>query len=187
MRGPSCGHLSVAELDHAVGPLGDATRMRHDDHGAVALVAELHERIEDDLLVPLVELGCGLVREHEPRAPCGRRGDRDALLLSAGQRARALPDAFPEPERGQRVVCTCRRHVREPQRERDVLRRAGAVDPEHVDQLERAPVDLLPFGLAVEASYLHRKLWMIKRYASTLSTPTGEPRSTIASLPPCPT
>ena len=39
--------------------------------------------------------------------------------------------------------------------------------------------------LAVEARYLQRKLWIISRYASTLSTPTGVPRSTIARLPAC--
>src|SRR5262249_21443929 len=65
------------------------------------------------------------------------------------------------------------------------LDRAGAVDREDVDELERAPVDLLALGvgLAVEALYLDLKLSIISRYASTLSTLTGVPRSTIASLP----
>src|SRR5438445_6515103 len=38
-------------------------------------------------------------------------------------------------------------------------------------------------GLVPEAGYFHLKLSIIRRYASTLSTPTGEPRSTIATLP----
>src|SRR5580765_2029682 len=65
--------------------------------------------------------------------------------------------------------------------QRDGLRRARAVDLEDVVELERrrGPF-LLARWLAVEARHLHLKLWIISRYASTLSTPTGVPRSTTA-------
>ena len=44
------------------------------------------------------------------------------------------------------------------------IRLARAEDLEDVVQLERPPLDLLlTLGLAVEARYLHRKLWTISR------------------------
>src|SRR5262249_42205412 len=223
--------------------------------------------------VPPGELGGRFVREHERRLAGGGRGDRDARLLAAGERAGRLALASAQPERGERVADRCVDAVTagEPQRQRDVLahredgpevpaleddrrllaavarqlrlveprqrspedahvtRRglvqpgckvqrgplpspgrpeqrhelarlnaevepaqrdrlggAGAEDLEDVVELEGAERELLALllGFAPEAPYLHRKLWIISRYASTLSTPTGVPRSTIASLPP---
>ena len=56
---------------------------------------------------------------------------------------------------------------------------------EHIVELERRPLQLVgrSHRLPVEALYRHRKLWLIIRNASTLSTPFGAPRSTIARLP----
>src|SRR2546423_15468399 len=68
--------------------------------------------------------------------------------------------------------------------QRNRLNGARAVDLEYIVELERAERQLLvPLGLAPEACYRHRKLSIINRQASTLSTPTGVPRSTIAALP----
>ena len=72
--------------------------------------------------------------------------------------------------------------VETPQRNYVVI--ACAEDLEYVVQLERPPLDLLlTLWLTVEAPYLHRKLSLISRYASTLSTPTGVPRSMVATFP----
>ena len=73
--------------------------------------------------------------------------------------------------------------------ERDGLDRPGAEDLEHVVELECRPVDRArrPFGFDVQANRLggdaglahcQRKLLLIIRYASTLSTPFAVPRST---------
>jgi hypothetical protein len=51
-------------------------------------------------------------------------------------------------------------HLETPQRDR--LYRAGAVDPEDVVELERGRSNLLlPLGLSIEGTHLHRKLWII--------------------------
>src|SRR5437899_1719049 len=69
--------------------------------------------------------------------------------------------------------------------QRDSLGRSGAKNPEDVVQLERAEGEFLAnIRLAVEAPQLQRKLSIISRYASTLSTPCGVPRSTTARRPP---
>ena len=48
--------------------------------------------------------------------------------------------------------------------QRDRLRGTGAEDPEHVVELKRPKRELLsPFGLAVKAPQLHRKLSIINR------------------------
>ena len=66
------------------------------------------------------------------------------------------------------------------------LDRARPVDLEHVVKLERRPLDLLRrrLRLDVEAVYSHLKLSLIMRNASTLSTPCGVPRSSVATSPP---
>src|SRR5262249_44691579 len=82
-------------------------------------------------------------------------------------------DQFPDPDL----------QIEASQRNR--LGRSGSVDLEDVVKLERPEHKLTTrLRLAVEAPYLHRKLLIIKRYASTLSTPTGVPRSTTARRPP---
>ena len=68
--------------------------------------------------------------------------------------------------------------------QRDDVVLTGAIDLEDVVKLERPPIHLfLTLGLPVEAPYLHLKLSIISRYASTLSTPTGVPRSIVATRP----
>src|SRR5207237_9557904 len=69
--------------------------------------------------------------------------------------------------------------------QRDRLRRARSEDLEDVVVFERSEHDrIVPLRLAIEAPQRHVKLSIINRYASTLSTPRGVPRSTTARLPP---
>ena len=65
--------------------------------------------------------------------------------------------------------------------QRDGLGRPAAKDPKDVAELERPPRECERLlRLPVEALYRQRKLSSMRRYASTLSTPTGVPRSTVA-------
>ena len=126
------------------------------------------------------QLGLVEVRQRtaeDANVSCGR------LVEPGGQmQHRALPRAG-RPEHGDELAGF------DPQlqtAQRNRLHGTGAENLEHVVELERAERQLLaPLGLAPEACYRHRKLSIINRYASTLSTPSGVPRSTIASLPAC--
>src|SRR5207248_617019 len=160
--------------------------MSHHDHRAPELAAEARERFEHDLLVALVEFGGRFVGEDERRLARGRGGDRHPLLLPAGEGACARSLSPAQVEGVERVGNSVidPPAAGKPQRER--RHGTGAENLEHVVELERAERQLLaPLGLAPEACYRHRKLSIINRYASTLSTPSGVPRSTIASLPAC--
>jgi len=112
-----------------------------------------------------------------------RQAFQEHLEVTRGQVERR---ALPRPGRPEESCDLVLLDAQVEPAQRDRLSRTGAEDLEDVVQLERAEGDLVALGrLAVEASQRHRKLSIISRYASTLSTPTGVPRSTIASLPPC--
>jgi hypothetical protein len=92
-----------------------------------------------DLLSGLgVELAGGLVGEQQPGPGGQRPGDRDPLLLAAGQFARPLPGVLAEADDVQHepdaFLPFLRRHPRDPQRDPDVLRRGQ--DRDQAERLE---------------------------------------------------
>ena len=104
-----------------------------------------------DLLRRLrVELAGGLVGQQHLRAAGQRPGDRDPLLLAAGQLARPLPGVLTEPDDVQHepdpLLPLLRGHPGDPQRHPDVLRRGQ--DRDEAERLEderhRRPAELHP-------------------------------------------
>ena len=59
---------------------------------------------EDGVGGRLVEIAGGLVGEHQRRLVGERTGDRDTLLLAAGQLRRAVVEPRAKPERGQQLL-----------------------------------------------------------------------------------
>ena len=80
---------AVAHRHHAIGIGGDVRRMGHDDDGDAALAIELHQRFHDLMRGARIEIAGRLVRQQQARIVDQRAGDRDALLLPAGQLRRA--------------------------------------------------------------------------------------------------
>ena len=62
---------------------------------------ELHQRLEHVIGGVRIEVAGRLVREQHPRRVGDRAGDRDPLLLAAGQFRRPVGDAVAEAEIGQ--------------------------------------------------------------------------------------
>src|SRR5262249_46743833 len=104
-------------------------------------------------------------------------------FLEAGRemKERALPRARPAENRDEFAGLDAQVETSK----RDCLDLSGAIDLEDVDALKCRPGTGFRRCLrfSIEARHLHRKLSIIKRYASTLSTPLGVPRSTTACLP----
>ena len=67
--------------------------MGDDDDGAVGGAGDVAEQIEDDLAVVGVERGGGLIADDQRRLVDQGAGDGDALLLAAGEFARAFAPA----------------------------------------------------------------------------------------------
>ena len=76
----------MVEHDFALCAGGDERIVRHDDDRS-ALLVQLTEQVEHDLLIPLIEIAGRLVGENQLRAVDERAGDAHALLLTAGQLA----------------------------------------------------------------------------------------------------
>src|SRR4051794_10674106 len=119
--------------------------------------------------------------------PAERAAERSHLagrwLVEAGrERHQRRLAAARRPEYGHHLVAL---DAQVEAAQRDRLDRPGAVDLEDVEALERGPLQLgqVLLGLDVQALYSHVKLSLISRYASTLSTPVGVPRSITATLP----
>jgi hypothetical protein len=139
--------LGVA-LDEAVSKLDDPPRPPRDvglvrDHhdGDAALLVELGEQEHDLALLRGVEVAGGLVGEDERRLGDDGAGDRDALLLSAGELARGVVLAAGEADGVQRreraSASLAGRHATVHQRKLHVLERARS--PEQVEALEDEP------------------------------------------------
>ena len=111
------------------GPPADAANQlavvrRHDDGRAAGV--GLAEQIHDFEREIGIEIARRLVGQHELRFVDERAGDRDALLLAAGQffRKRVLPMLEPDPlQRLERLaLLQDRRHPEHAHDERDVLK-----------------------------------------------------------------
>src|SRR5882672_7251974 len=79
------GEPSVPQRQAPRGPTGEIGVVRRDDHGRAVLCGEPGEEVDDLAAGSSVEVPGRLVREHDSRLHGERTGDRDALLLAAGQ------------------------------------------------------------------------------------------------------
>ena len=93
---------AVVEHDFTLGATRHESVMGdHDDRGA--LVMQLAEQVEDDLLVLLVQVAGGLIGENQLRVVDQRTRDAHALLLAAGQLARQMVSAVLQTDLLQRL------------------------------------------------------------------------------------
>ena len=80
---------AVGEIEHAI-RIGRGERVvGHHHHGLAERVDDVAQQVEDLAARAGVQRAGRLVGEHHLRAREQRAGDRDALLLAAGQLARA--------------------------------------------------------------------------------------------------
>ena len=91
----------MVEHDFALCAGGDERIVRHDDDRS-ALLVQLTEQVEHDLLIPLIEIAGRLVGENQLRAVDERAGDAHALLLTAGQLAGQVMRTLLQPHSFQR-------------------------------------------------------------------------------------
>src|SRR5690606_16143223 len=92
------GHdAAVADLDHAVGVVGDLLGVSDQDH-RVALLGQLVEQLHHLDAAPAVECAGGLVGQDDLAAVHQRARDGHALLLAAGELLGPETDALLEPQ-----------------------------------------------------------------------------------------
>ena len=77
---------TVLHLGDAIGKTEDAVVVRHDDHAAFGGAGEVADQLHDVGAGVLIEGRGRLVANQEGRLVDQRAGDRDALLLTAGER-----------------------------------------------------------------------------------------------------
>ena len=90
--------LAVAHHDEPVRERGDARVVRHHDDRALPLGGHLLEQAGDLVGGLAVEVAGGLVGQDELGLGHERAGDRDALLLPAGQLVGPAPQALAEAD-----------------------------------------------------------------------------------------
>ena len=88
---------------HPVHLGGDALVVGGDEGGAAFVADQAEEFGEDDVGGGLVEIAGGLVGEDQSGPVGERAGDGDALLLAAGELARAVGQALGEAERAEQA------------------------------------------------------------------------------------
>ncbi len=90
-----------AQPHHAVAALRQrgVVRHQHQRHAALGVLGE--QQIDDLLAGGLVEIAGRLVRDQDRRIGRQRAGQRDALLLAAGQLRRIMMQAVAEADRSQ--------------------------------------------------------------------------------------
>ena len=145
--------LAVLQPDDLVGQVHERLVVRG-HQGGDPLRAHHGEQQAHDLPPGLqVELAGRLVGDQQLRAPGQRPGDRDALLLAAGQLVRAVRGVLGEPDDRQHrrdpLLAAGRRRAGDPQRDPDVLRRRQHRDqPERLeDERDRVPAQFHPLPL----------------------------------------
>src|SRR6202022_2238911 len=93
---------SVFERDNAVETAGEIEIVGGDQRGEAGVTGELEECVQYALAGRVIEVAGRLVAEQDPGVVGERPGDRDALLLAAGEPRRPMPgtrhqtDAFEE-------------------------------------------------------------------------------------------
>ena len=128
--------LAVGEEEHAVRHGRRACVVRHHDDRLAVLVDRAAEELEDLPARGRVEVAGRLVREQHRRLRDERAGNRDALLLPAGELGRAVRQPVAETHVGDELVepAVLRLLARDRQRERDVLLRVK--HRQQVEELE---------------------------------------------------
>ena len=125
--------LAVGEEEHAVGDRR-GVRVVGDHHGRLAEVGDHAAQEREDLAAGArVEVAGRLVGEHDRRPRDERAGDRDALLLAAGELGRAVAEPLGEADLVGELAhpLAVRLAAGEREREHDVLGRR-----EHRQQVE---------------------------------------------------
>src|ERR1700733_3089586 len=121
------GQLAVAHRAEALRAPGDGAVVGDHDHRQAVVLPELLKQGDDLVAGVLVEVAGRLVGEQHLGLLDQRAGDRDALLLAAGQLGREVPGPVGEPDRGERLGrARLARRVADPeryQRRLDVLLR----------------------------------------------------------------
>ena len=95
-------HAAVAEADEAARMAAHIGVVRH-EHDGHALAVQLLEQAQDLGRGAAVEGAGGLVGEEQARAVHERAGDRDALLLAAGELHRPVMGAVREADAAERL------------------------------------------------------------------------------------
>jgi hypothetical protein len=83
----------VFECDDAVEAAGEIEVVGGDQCGEARVADEIEEGVQDTLAGRVVEVAGRLVAEQDPGIVGERPGDRDALLLAAGEPRRPVPGA----------------------------------------------------------------------------------------------
>ena len=91
-------HAPVAHVDEPVGDVGGGLVVADDERGRSPFADEVGDQLVDGLRACGVELSRGLVRQQKPGTMRERRAERDALLLSAGERRRPIVEPVSEPD-----------------------------------------------------------------------------------------
>jgi len=112
-------HQAIRVLEHAL------QAMLGQHHGDVPLPVQAHQRAEEGVRRLGIQLRGGLVQHQDGRAERQRRGERDALLLPAGQVVHQPLAQGEQIQPGQRfvhaLVHLLRRHAPLLQRQGDLL------------------------------------------------------------------
>jgi len=91
---------AVFEGDDMVEAAGEIEIVGRDQGGEAGMADELEEGVQDALAGRVVEIAGRLVAEQDPRVVGERPGDRDALLLAAGEPRRPVPGPRREADTG---------------------------------------------------------------------------------------
>ena len=94
-------------VDHAQPARQDRREIRvvrHDEQRRAALAIEIEEQLVDRLAGRAIEVAGRLVGEEQRRLEHHGAGERDALLLAAGQLARPVGEAMREPDAAEDVI-----------------------------------------------------------------------------------
>ena len=120
---PVGGDLAVGEDDDAVGVGGDLRVVGDDDDGLAELVDRRPQQVEDAVARLRVEVAGRLVGEDDGGPGDQRAGDRDPLLLAAGELGGPVGGAVGEADGLEQLVAPGRVDVAagDPQRQLDVL------------------------------------------------------------------
>ena len=90
------GNLALADMDHAVGDVGERGIVRDEHNGLARVRARVLQKLEDSFARLVVEGTCRLVGQKHLRVLCERACDGHALLLAARELRGEIVDAMRE-------------------------------------------------------------------------------------------
>ncbi len=89
---------AVTKRDRHVGNRGDLGIVGDEDKRRASRAVDLQQQVDDVVSGRAVEIACRFVRQENRRVVGERSGDRDALLLAAGELRRVVMAAAREPD-----------------------------------------------------------------------------------------